>query len=75
MDSPLPRHAPGFRVTAEDPEVAGARSVASEAVFPALYRFMAWRVSAAIRIWLWHKDRDAVAYSYGSPGDVVVAVP
>jgi hypothetical protein len=23
---------------------------------------------AAIRIWLWHKDRDAVTDSYGVPG-------
>jgi hypothetical protein len=30
---------------------------------------------AAIRIWLWHKDRDVMIYGYGEFGDLVIAIP
>jgi hypothetical protein len=31
-------------------------------------------LSAAIWIWLWHKDREVVTYSYGSPRDIMIAI-
>ena len=31
--------------------------------------------AAAIKIWLWHKDRDAGDYGYGELLDVAVAIP
>jgi hypothetical protein len=29
---------------------------------------------AAMRNWLWHKDREVVTYSYGSPRDIMIAI-
>jgi hypothetical protein len=31
-------------------------------------------VSVAMRKWLWHKDREVVTYSYGSPRDIMIAI-
>ncbi len=31
-------------------------------------------VSVAVRKWLWHKDREVVTYSYGSPRDIMIAI-
>jgi len=31
-------------------------------------------VLAVTRKWLWHKDREVVTYSYGSPRDIMIAI-